>query len=69
MTKALSLLFVALSCGLTFGQEKAAKMAHANVPYGPHEANVLDIWIAEGKGPRPLHVYIHGGGWIGGDIM
>ena len=27
---------------------------------------MLDIWIAEGEGPRPLLVYIHGGGWIGG---
>lgn len=40
---------------------------HANVSYGPHKANVLDIWIADGEGPRPIHVYIHGGGWIGGD--
>lgn len=40
---------------------------HADVAYGPHKANVLDVWIAEGEGPRPLHVYIHGGGWIGGD--
>lgn len=40
---------------------------HKDVSYGPHKANVLDIWIAEGEGPRPLHVYIHGGGWIGGD--
>ena len=40
---------------------------HANVSYGPHQANVLDIWIAKGKGPRPLLVYIHGGGWIGGN--
>lgn len=40
---------------------------HANVPYGPHERNVLDFWQAEGEGPRPLLVYIHGGGWVGGD--
>jgi acetyl esterase/lipase len=39
---------------------------HANVSYGPHASNVIDIWIAEGNGPRPLLVYIHGGGWIGG---
>ncbi|MDG2224029.1 MAG: alpha/beta hydrolase [Rubripirellula sp.] len=50
-------------------QEKPAsfKATHANVAYGPHSANVLDIWIAEGEGPRPLLVYIHGGGWIGGN--
>ncbi len=35
----------------------------ADVSYGPHPENVLDFWKAEGDGPRPLHVYIHGGGW------
>ncbi|MEE2936395.1 MAG: alpha/beta hydrolase [Planctomycetota bacterium] len=49
-------------------QEKNAPFAptHANVAYGPYSANVLDLWVAEGEGPRPLLVYIHGGGWIGG---
>lgn len=28
---------------------------------------VIDFWKAEGAGPRPLHFYIHGGGWTGGD--
>jgi acetyl esterase/lipase len=40
---------------------------HAEVSYGPHAMNVLDFWKAEGAGPRPLLVYIHGGGWVGGD--
>jgi len=40
---------------------------HADVPYSAHDACKLDIWIAEGDGPRPLLVYIHGGGWVGGD--
>lgn len=40
---------------------------HANVSYGSHERNVLDFWEAQGDGPRPLLVYIHGGGWTGGD--
>ena len=40
----------------------------ADVSYGPHEANVLDFWqTTVGEGPRPLLVYIHGGGWVGGD--
>ena len=39
----------------------------ADVPYGPHKMQVLDFWEAAGEGPRPLLVYIHGGGWIGGD--
>lgn len=40
---------------------------HAEVSYGPHERNVLDFWKAAGDGPRPLLVFIHGGGWTGGD--
>jgi arylformamidase len=39
----------------------------ANVSYGPHERNVLDFWKAAGDGLRPLLVFIHGGGWVGGD--
>ncbi|MBS0204092.1 MAG: alpha/beta hydrolase [Planctomycetes bacterium] len=39
----------------------------ANVSYGPDARNVLDFWKAPGDGPRPLLVYIHGGGWTGGD--
>jgi len=39
----------------------------ADLSYGPHAMNVLDFWKAEGDGPRPLLVYIHGGGWTGGD--
>jgi len=36
---------------------------YADVSYGPHALNVLDLWLSEGNGPRPLLVYIHGGGW------
>ena len=40
---------------------------HADLPYGPDERQTLDFWAAEGDGPRPLIVIIHGGGWINGD--
>lgn len=43
------------------------KATHADVSYGPEKMHVLDFWKADGEGPRPLLVYIHGGGWIGGD--
>ncbi|MFK8115018.1 MAG: alpha/beta hydrolase fold domain-containing protein [Rubripirellula sp.] len=43
------------------------KPTHANVAYGDHKMKAIDFWQAEGEGPRPLLVYIHGGGWIGGD--
>ncbi len=37
-----------------------------NAQYGPHERNVLDLWQAKGKGPRPVVVFIHGGGFRAG---
>jgi len=40
---------------------------HANVKYGDHERNVLDFWKAKSDKPTPLVVYIHGGGFRGGD--
>ena len=40
---------------------------HANVSYGPHERNVLDLWIAPSGKPTPLVVFIHGGGFVSGN--
>ena len=40
---------------------------HADLPYGPDPRQVLDFYAAPGDGPRPLLVYIHGGGWRNGD--
>lgn len=46
----------------------ADKPTFADVSYGPYDSNVLDFWqTTVGEGPRPLLVYIHGGGWVGGD--
>ncbi len=39
----------------------------ANVPYGPHERQVLDWWRADSAQPTPVVFFIHGGGWIFGD--
>lgn len=44
-----------------------APVTYANVAYNVHERTVLDFWKAEGEGPRPLLMVIHGGGWLGGD--
>lgn len=38
-----------------------------NVRYGPHERNVMDLWLAKSPSPAPLVVFIHGGGFVGGD--
>src|SRR5580693_5200211 len=43
----------------------------ADLRYGPHERNLLDIWKAKPQagqtGPTPLVLYFHGGGFRGGD--
>ena len=38
-----------------------------NLQYGPHQRNVLDLWLAKSAEPTPLVLYIHGGGFFRGD--
>jgi hypothetical protein len=37
------------------------------VAYGPFERNKLDFWKAKSDKPAPVIVFIHGGGFTGGD--
>ena len=70
MRTSLSILFTlaaAVAASLAADTAKPLPPTFADVSYGPHEQDVLDFWKAEGTGPRPLLVYIHGGGWTGGD--
>jgi acetyl esterase/lipase len=39
----------------------------AAVAYGPHRDQVLDFWQAPSDTPTPLVLYVHGGGWTGGN--
>ncbi|WP_145928908.1 alpha/beta hydrolase [Termitidicoccus mucosus] len=39
----------------------------ANVSYGPHARNVMDVWLAKSAKPAPLLLYFHGGGFRAGD--
>jgi arylformamidase len=47
--------------------QTAVEPTFKDVSYGPHERNKVDVWQAQGEGPRPLLIFIHGGGWAGGD--
>ena len=38
-----------------------------DVKYGDHKRNSLDIWVANSKEKTPLLIYIHGGGFVGGN--
>lgn len=46
---------------------------HANVSYGSHERHVFDLWlpvekqVADTTPKRPVYVFFHGGGFVGGD--
>lgn len=48
-------------------QGERPKPTHADVSYGPHERNKIDLYLVESKTPTPLVLYIHGGGFQGGD--
>lgn len=39
----------------------------SNEFYGNHPRNNFDIWLAKSDTPTPLVIYIHGGGFTGGD--
>ncbi len=48
-------------------QRNKPKPTHADVAYGDHERHVFDIWLTPSDEPTPLVIYIHGGGFRGGN--
>ena len=48
-------------------QNAKPKPTHSDVSYGPHQRNVFDLWITPSEKPTPLVIYIHGGGFRGGN--
>jgi len=61
-----SIFIISLIVLSTVKAGEPMKPTLTDVSYGPHEKNVLDFWKAEGQSPRPLLVFIHGGGWTRG---
>ena len=41
--------------------------AHKDLAYGADDAHKLDVFVPAGAGPFPLAIFVHGGGWVGGD--
>lgn len=65
-------LFLTICCPLWAQPRQGARPQKPtpdfqDVEYGPHERNVLDLWLAKSDEPTPLVLYIHGGGFRGGD--
>jgi acetyl esterase/lipase len=48
---------------------RGTEPTHADFSYGDHKKQAFDIWLAKTKDgkPTPLVIYIHGGGFRGGD--
>ena len=38
-----------------------------NAKYGSHERHVMDLWLPKSDQPTAIVMYIHGGGFVGGD--
>ena len=78
MTKSAARL-AAIACGIFLvtstaaaqqgppSQQSRMKPTVADFAYGDHERHVLDLYRAESSSPTPLVLYIHGGGFTGGD--
>ena len=66
MNRIFAIFTLALFVPVASAQPAKPKPNIADAKYGPHERNVLDLWQAKGDGPRPLVVFIHGGGFSAG---
>lgn len=72
MNKVLLLILLNFASYASFSQEDIRREKQvptfANLSYGPHERQAFDIWLPSNTGePAPLVIYIHGGGFRGGD--
>jgi len=52
-------------------QREAARttaLRHRDIAYGDHPRQVLDVYTPQGsEGRRPIVIYVHGGGFVGGE--
>jgi acetyl esterase/lipase len=62
----ISLLFFTGCVSTQKAPEYINYTAYADLPYGPHERNLIDISIPNGI-PRGVILFIHGGIWMYGD--
>lgn len=71
LTKALQVFFIFTYISLVteVSAQSDTQITHNNVEYGnaSDEKLLLDIHVPDGEGPFPCAIYVHGGGWTGGD--
>ena len=63
------IVFFALGPAQVGGADNNSSTMHSNVEYGrtAGEELLLDVCEPNGEGPFPVAIYVHGGGWTGGD--
>ncbi|MBI1337344.1 MAG: alpha/beta hydrolase fold domain-containing protein [Phycisphaera sp.] len=68
LTAGVSVLCLAFSTAVLAQQygRNVPEPTKVGIAYGPDERNVMDLWLAEGEGPRPVVVNYHSGGWYEG---
>lgn len=68
---ALQFVFISLFlfCAMKVLAQNEKFVTKTNVEYGnvDGEELLLDIHVPKGDGPFPVAIYVHGGGWMGGD--
>jgi arylformamidase len=63
----LAVVTMALHTSTPDAQSALPAATYSNVSYGDHERHVLDFWQTKPGKTAPLLIFIHGGGWHGGD--
>jgi acetyl esterase/lipase len=68
----MAIVFLGFATNATVAAEKAKSAGIAptlkEVRYGPHERNVMNVWLAKSATPTAVIFKIHGGGWYTGDV-
>jgi acetyl esterase/lipase len=63
MSKALTFILFVMLQPLIAKDQAGPPPTFADVSYGSHERQKIDVWLASSGKPVPLVFYIHGGGW------
>ena len=50
-----------------YGERNIPAPTLVDVPYGPHPKQLIHVWKTQTEKPAPALIFIHGGGWTGGN--
>jgi acetyl esterase len=64
------MLFILCLCGFSLCADRApakSRPTHPDEKYGKHKKQAFDLYLVDNDKPTPLFIWIHGGGFRGGD--